>query len=75
MTGDPQEIQDVDYPIHACPACGVEQVDMDGFGFIACLPAGFKPGDSFGQCCGFCTHASASGNPMKCDFCGTLIPT
>jgi hypothetical protein len=36
------------YPMVECPKCHKEQVDMDGFGFIACIPG-----------CGYCKHVSA----------------
>ena len=48
---------ETEYPIVYCPRCGAEQVDMDGFGFLACIPG-----------CGWCTHPS--GTNGQCDLCG-----
>ena len=53
---------DDDYPVVKCPKCGKEQVDMDGFGFLACIPG-----------CGYCKHPSASGNPPVCGICGEAV--
>ena len=50
------------YPIVRCPKCGDEQIDYDGFGFIACLPDG----------CGYCTHPTRSG--AVCEICGDSEP-
>lgn len=53
-----------DYPVHACPKCGAEQLDMDGFGLLAC------------PTCGLCTHSSATSNAareMVCDACGAVV--
>ena len=43
----------------ACPECGAEQEDLDGFGVLFC-PA-----------CGFCTHVSVSG--FICGLCGKKV--
>jgi hypothetical protein len=48
-----------DYPTVRCPKCGKEETDMDGFGFIACIPG-----------CGYCTHPSSDGDPPVCGICG-----
>jgi hypothetical protein len=50
-----------DYPMAKCPKCGDEQLDFDGFGFIACIPG-----------CGHCTHPSADGvdGRFYCGICG-----
>jgi ribosomal protein L37AE/L43A len=58
------------YPMIHCPRCGREQVDMDGFGFVACLPDNYVHGASRGPHCGYCTHPSRSGSPWRCDLCG-----
>ena len=44
------------YPTIACPKCGDETGDMDGFGFIACTE------------CGACIHPSRDGT--VCGICG-----
>lgn len=61
-----------DYPTVECPRCGLAQTDIDGFGFIACLPPGFRFGGYLQGHCGLCTHPSKSGSPngMRCDLCG-----
>jgi hypothetical protein len=55
-----------DYPTTECPKCGKEQTDMDGFGFIACIPG-----------CGHCLHLCAEKKPgdenWKCTFCGRPV--
>ncbi len=43
-------------PTAACPKCGAEQEDHDGFGVLRC------------EKCGYCTHASIDGG--KCGLCG-----
>jgi hypothetical protein len=54
-------MEDFEYPIINCPKCGKGQTDMDGFGFIACLPDG----------CGHCTHPSADRDEVSGDwYCG-----
>lgn len=45
-----------DFDKVACPVCGTEQTDMDGFGFLDCSH------------CLYCTHASISDG--VCDGCG-----
>jgi hypothetical protein len=53
------------YPIVECPKCEKQQPDMDGFGFIACLPG-----------CGYCKHVSASKEEdgfWYCDICGDRL--
>jgi hypothetical protein len=45
----------------ACPSCGAVQPDLDGFGVLFC-PA-----------CGYCQHASVSGD--ICGFCGKSVMT
>lgn len=49
----------------ACPRCGVEQEDLDGFGVLYC-PA-----------CGYCTHVCQSpySDGWLCDSCGKVMPT
>lgn len=42
----------------ACPQCGAEQQDFDGFGVVHC------------DACGYCAHLSATGG--VCDICGNL---
>jgi len=42
-------------PIKECPKCHVESEDYDGFGVLYCPK------------CGYCQHASATGD--YCDFC------
>jgi ribosomal protein L37AE/L43A len=39
----------------ACPQCGTEQEDLDGFGFLYC------------DRCGYCTHSSVDG--VTCSMC------
>lgn len=46
--------------IIACPQCGAEQEDHDGFGVVYC------------EACGYCTHPSLTGN--ICDLCQATIP-
>ena len=41
-----------------CPKCEREHEDHDGFGVLYC------------QHCGFCEHASITGD--TCDFCGAV---
>ena len=50
---------DDDYPTVDCPKCGKTQTDMDGFGFLACIPG-----------CGFCTHPSRTDG--VCGICGEI---
>ena len=45
--------------ISACPRCGREQEDFDGFGVIHC------------RACGYCKHPSAYDG--KCDICGEAV--
>lgn len=55
-----------DYDTIACPKCGDEQKDMDGFGFIACV----NPE------CGHCKHVAASrkaDGKWYCDICGAPL--
>ena len=54
-----------DYPEMTCPKCGKETPDMDGFGFIACLPDG----------CGYCRHVAAEkvGSEWKCSICSAVL--
>jgi len=56
-----------DYPIVECPKCGKSEADMDGFGFIACIPG-----------CGHCTHPSAEQHQpiglWYCGICGQCLP-
>lgn len=42
----------------ACPRCGVEQEDFDGFGVLAC------------EACGYCTHPERYGG--ICTICGDV---
>lgn len=55
-----------DYPTVACPKCEKEQTDMDGFGFVACIPG-----------CGYCKHVCAEKAPgskeWKCSICGAVL--
>lgn len=47
----------------ACPRCGAEQEDMDGFGVLAC------------DACGLCEHPSRDGDGtggMVCSICGDV---
>lgn len=46
--------------IIACPSCGAEQEDLDGFGVIHC------------EACGYCVHPSSTGG--VCDICGETVP-
>jgi ribosomal protein L37AE/L43A len=48
-------------PVTKCPKCGTERADHDGVGVVYC------------DLCGYCTHASASGKPLRCEFCGEQI--
>jgi methionyl-tRNA synthetase len=48
-----------DQVIIACPRCGVEQADFDGFGVVNC------------EACGYCTHPSAYGG--VCEICGAVV--
>lgn len=45
----------------ACPQCGAEQEDFDGFGVLAC------------SACGYCTHPSRTGD--ICGLCGKRVST
>jgi ribosomal protein L37AE/L43A len=57
-------IESGDYPMTGCPRCGRLTVDMDGFGVLHCIA------------CGYCTHASQSGDEaglFRCDFCGKVF--
>lgn len=45
-----------DAVIVACPQCGAEQEDCDGFGVLSC------------EACGWCSHASIDGD--VCGLCG-----
>ena len=58
-----------DYDTVACPKCRKEHVDMDGFGFIACL----------GDGCGYCTHPAKhkaeDDGDWYCDVCGVCVET
>lgn len=56
----PTDPELADYPTAVCPRCGKETVDMDGFGFIACIPG-----------CGLCTHPSWTkiGGLWECGIC------
>ena len=59
LAGDPFS----EMPTVACPKCGVEYEDMDGFGVLHC------------PSCGYCTHPSATGDGKGgyvCDLCGAL---
>ena len=51
-----------DYPIVRCPKCSAEQIDMDGFGVLAC------------ELCGYCTHPCAEGDPLICQICNATLP-
>ena len=70
----PQDLDD--YPTVTCPKCGREQVDMDGFGFLACIP--FNIPVSIAEkhgvipCCGYCTHPSITDG--VCGICGEHQP-
>lgn len=54
-----------EYPTVECPKCGKETPDMDGFGFIACIPG-----------CGHCRHVAASkhNDGWRCDICSASLP-
>lgn len=54
----PLELISEEVLIIHCPKCHAVQEDHDGLGVLYC------------EACGYCTHASASGEPMTCDFCG-----
>jgi len=48
----------------SCPKCGAEQLDLDGFGLVACPE------------CGFCTHPSADSDAhgrMVCGICKKVV--
>ena len=55
------EREAADYPTMACPMCGAEAPDLDGFGVLACAE------------CGYCTHASVTGD--ICGLCGRCLLT
>lgn len=44
----------------ACPGCGAEYEDLDGFGVLHC------------RACGYCSHASITGG--TCELCGHSEP-
>lgn len=44
----------------ACPQCGTEQQDFDGFGVVHC------------EACGYCVHPSSTGG--VCDICRKVQP-
>ena len=48
------------YPTVTCPKCQSVQIDMDGFGFLACIPG-----------CGYCTHPSLTDD--VCGICGETV--
>jgi len=45
-------------PNMVCPQCYAICDDYDGVGILYC------------ERCGYCVHASMSGDPLTCDFCG-----
>lgn len=57
------DFDDTEPVIVACPSCGAEQEDLDGFGVVHC------------KACGFCTHISqhAEGSGYVCDICGIKV--
>lgn len=55
-------------PTMACPRCGTEMPDFDGFGCLFHLAP--DPG-----ACGWCSHPARSGRPdgsWVCDLCGDV---
>jgi len=56
---------EADIPWVQCPKCGALQPDLDGFGFLACIPG-----------CGYCTHpcASVQDGDWICGICEKAIP-
>jgi hypothetical protein len=49
------------YPVVACPQCGAERKDLDGFGVLHC------------DACGYCQHPSVNGT--TCGLCGQELPS
>jgi hypothetical protein len=47
-------------PMVACPKCGREYQDFDGFGVVFC------------ESCGYCRHFSRDNG--KCNYCGNVRP-
>lgn len=52
-------MSDAAAPLLACPACGVETPDFDGFGVLFC------------DRCGYCRHPAITGD--RCDLCGRPV--
>ncbi len=56
----------------ACPRCGAEHEDLDGFGFIAHTQPAYADG------CGWCSHPSRDGIAVNgmwewtCGICGDV---
>jgi hypothetical protein len=53
-------------PEMACPKCGKEMPDFDGFGVLAHIAPMPDP-------CGYCSHPSIDGD--VCGICGAKVPS